>query len=130
MHAIKSKRMVLGAVALVIGLTGCASAGGGGTSGPRSSPTRLVLEDLQDEAVMQLDAYQAIQRLRPRWLQTRGTTNPMLYVDGVQRGTNLGELRSIRVADVQQMQYLSANDASTRFGTGHGGGAILLTTRR
>lgn len=127
MHNIKSRRAILGAFALAVGLAGCATAGTGGSSGSRSSATRIVLEDL--EGLEQYDAYEAIQRLRPTWLQSRGTAEPEVYIDGTRRG-DLRELRSLRVADIQEMEFMSANDASTRFGTGHAGGAILITTRR
>ena len=128
MHATKSKRMILGAFALAMGFAGCASAGGGSGTGGSSSPNRIVAADLA--GLEQYDVYQAIQRLRPRWLQTRGTDNPEIYVDGARRGGGMDELRSMRSADVQQMEFMSATDASTRFGTGHTGGAILITTKR
>ena len=127
MRAMKSKRMILTAFALAFGLAGCASAGGGGGSGPRSSGNRIVLADLEGHE--QLDAYQAIQRLRPQWLRSRGSGSPVLYVDGTRRG-GMDELRSIRVADIQQLEYMSSSDASVRFGTGHQAGAILVNTRR
>ena len=128
MYTTNSKRATLLAFALAIGLAGCASTGGTGESGPRSTPNRLVAADMQ--GLEQMDALQVIQRLRPRWLQTRSGDSPVVYVDGARRGSGLGDLRGLRSADIQQMEYMSANDASTRFGTGHTGGAIMVTTRR
>jgi len=49
-------------------------------------------------------------------------------VDGARRGS-LGDLQSILSTEIQEMQYLSAGDATNRFGTGHTGGAILVNIR-
>ena len=112
---------------LVVGLAGCASSGGGGGGGG-GGPNRLTNEALQP--VIQLDAYQAIQRLRARWLQPRGGNTPSVFVDNAERPGGLDALRGLPVADIQEMRYMSANEATTRFGTGHTGGAIMITTRR
>jgi hypothetical protein len=78
----------------------------------------------------QLDALQAVQRLRTRWLQTRaGLEAPVLYVDGTRRGS-ADELRFLRADEIERMEYMSPSDATTRFGTGHTGGAILVTSIR
>jgi len=80
--------------------------------------------------------YEAVQRLRPRWLQNRGIsstrsmapTPARVYLDNAPIGSP-GSLRSISVTDVERIEFLSASDATTRFGTGHDGGAILVITR-
>lgn len=129
MRVLMSKRTVVAVLALGLGLSGCASAGGGGgSSGPRSSPTRIIRDELAE--MQQLDAYTVVQRIRPRWLQLRANEEPTVFVDGARRSGGLTELRSIRVQDIQMMEYMSASDASTRFGTGFQGGAILVTTIR
>lgn len=121
-----SRKLALAAFALAVGLTGCASAGGGGSSG--GDPNLIVAEELAP--LQQLDAYQAIQRLRSRWLLARGGGTPTLFVNGARRGGGLGDLRSIRAADVAEIEYMSASDATTRFGTNMDGGAILVTMKR
>jgi len=86
--------------------------------------------------IPQGNAYDAIQRLRPRWLQSRGvssmrTSTPefaQVYLDNAPMG-GLGALRQISVGDIRQIRYLDSRDATTRYGTGHGGGAILVSTR-
>ena len=113
--------------ALALGLAGCASGGGAGGGGG-SGPNRLTAEDLVD--VQQLDAYQAIQRLRSRWLRGRGGQTPNVIVDGSARPGGLDALATIRTSDVEEIQFLSANDASLRYGTGNSGGAIVITTKR
>ena len=130
MRAFKSGRLMLASLALVVGLTGCAAAGGsaGGGGGGGGNPNRLTADELVP--VVQLDAYQAIQRLRARWLQARGGNMANVYVDGAERPGGLDALRGLPVADIERMQYMSANEATTRFGTGNAGGVIMITTKR
>jgi hypothetical protein len=125
-----TKRAMLFVSALLLGLTACAS--GGGTARPAGANANRIVRAELDAFGGQADAYQAVQRLRPRWLQVRsgvGNTVAVLYVDGGRRGP-VTELRSLRPTEIQRMEYMSASDATTRFGTGHSGGAILVTSLR
>jgi hypothetical protein len=54
---------------------------------------------------------------------------PRVYVDGTPLGEGLGVLRQMRPDDVLEIHYLSAADATQRFGTGNSGGAILVQTK-
>ena len=129
MRPLPAKSLMLVVFALTIGLAGCASGGGGGSDGaPRRSTNRIVADELA--TLQQLDCYQAIQRLRPNWLRTRGSSPPQILVDGSRQSGGLDLLRSYRAADVEEMRFISGTDATTRFGTGFDGGAIMLTTRR
>ena len=81
-----------------------------------------------------LSAHNAIEQLRPTWLRPRAaptlgtpTFYPVVFVDGMRWG-QLDELRSLGVSEVLTMEYMSPNDATTRFGIGHTSGAILVTT--
>ena len=82
------------------------------------------------------NAYDAVRELRPAWLTSRGVTsteNPgaggiQVYVDGVQMG-GLSELQSIGVDRIQELRFLSAEDATMRYGTGNTSGAIEVTTK-
>ena len=125
-----SPRRLFAFTALALTLAGCA-AGGGGTAGGarRGSSTRLVEADLS--GVSTLDLYDAISRLRPTWLrpQSRGTL-PMVVVDGTTQAGGVDALRTMRVTDVSEIQYMNASDATTRYGTGYTAGAIIITTRR
>lgn len=116
-------------VAVVI--QGCASSG---EQGPRGSGPVIEAEAIA--RVSATDAYQIVQNLRPAWLRTRGVISmqhprageAVVYVDGVSYG-DLGSLRQISAGDVARMEYLGAADATTRFGTGHAGGVIMVTTK-
>ena len=75
-------------------------------------------------------AMDVVRRLRPAWLRVRsGGDQPVVYIDRTRRG-GLELLNSLAIEVVQEMSYMSASDATTRFGTGHRGGAILVTTKR
>jgi hypothetical protein len=77
------------------------------------------------------DALDAIRKLRPHWLSTRGQqsfrTQPTvrLYVDGVPR-RSIEELRQIQPGHVRSIEYLNGGEATTRWGTGHAAGAIVV----
>lgn len=120
-------------LALVVSLGACASTGGG-PSYAGSGPDVIGPEEVRAEESRTDTAYELVQRERPSWLRSRGSsfsgdrTLPRLIVDGTDYG-RLDALRQFRVSDVEEIRYLSASDATTRFGTGYMGGAILLETR-
>ena len=123
----KTTVLFLTAFGLATGLAACASAGGSNDGGPRRDPNAITAEELVDFATT--NALDAIRRLRPRWLQGRGNLRPMVVVDGA-RMTNLEDaLQSIQAASVRTMRYMSATDATMRFGTNFLGGAIEVVTR-
>lgn len=82
------------------------------------------------------NAYEAVERLRPAFLRTRGPQSiqnpepvtPVIYVDGMRFGA-LHSLAQVPALGILSIQYLSALDASQRFGLGNEGGAILVTTK-
>ena len=80
-------------------------------------------------------AFDVVERLRPHFLRPRGPTTLVsdtrlvIYQDNLNLG-GVDMLRQIRAAELQEIRFLSASDATTRFGTGHPGGAIIVTTRK
>jgi len=122
---------LVAAFALVSGLSACAS-GGGGSGGARRDPNLITAEELAEYTT--LTAVDVVRRLRPRWLTGRGAgtggaNTPQLILDGARMGDAASELRSIAVSDISEMQYLSASDATMRYGTNFPGGAIVVTSR-
>jgi hypothetical protein len=110
---------------LLFVLSACASSGSSGSTG--SGPNLLTSEDLAE--VSSLSAFDAIQRLRPQWLQARaGQDLPRVVMNGSLMG-GVDNLRSIQVGDLTSMRFRNGRDATTRYGTGYGGGAIELSTR-
>jgi hypothetical protein len=82
-------------------------------------------------------AHDAVRELRPQWLLRRGPdlisvqgrAGAQVAVDNVLRG-GLDELRSIRVDSVEELRFIGATDAATRYGMGVQGGVIEVTLRR
>lgn len=111
---------------LAFGVLG-ACAGSGLTSG---NPDEISPQQVQ-EARPVSNAYALVQRLRPNWLEKRGTSsirNPsdiVIYVDGSRRG-GPDSLRQISVANVQSMRYMNPNQATLRYGSGHDHGVIQV----
>lgn len=122
-----------GAIALALALPACASSGGGG-SAATSNANVITFEELQRDPSMELLAL--IESVRPRWLRGRGTstlagqTPPSVIIDGQVQPGRVDALRSIRVTDVEEVRYMNAGDATTRYGPGMISGAILVTRRR
>lgn len=115
----------------VLVLSACASAGGGAG---RGDPSVITREEIEAQGTQQEDAYTLIRRLRPNWLRAKGTSiggerlYPMVLLNGTRYGP-LDELRSFRTVEVESLEYISATEATTQFGTGYMGGAIMVRTR-
>ena len=101
-----------------------------GRCAPTAPPSSVVARDeLLRTHVPKL--MEAIARLRPRFLERRGARRDqraVVYVDGTPAGS-IEELEEIPVADVVWVTFLRPVDATTRFGTDHVGGALLVRTR-
>lgn len=121
------------ALCLALLLGGAAACASAGSASSMSDPNKITAAEL--EASDQLDILTVIQRIRPRWLQARGSATfggqvgATVLVNDMQQG-GTGVLRNIRVVDVLEVEYLSASDATTRYGTNMAGGAILVTLKR
>jgi hypothetical protein len=121
----------------VVGLVGCASGSGGAQAGSGTSDDRNVVTEAQLVSVETLNVFEALQRLKPAWLRARGASSLAgadregirVYVDRVLMG-DVQSLRSVAVRNVQEMRFLDSRNATREFGTDHGAGAILVTTRR
>jgi hypothetical protein len=142
------KRILLPLLASMVLLAwGCASA----PAGERSRSDGQVITAEAIERSRHATVLDLIQAERPNWLRTRGggtlrTTEvtdartgdrvdvmdlpPLaVYLDGARYGT-LADLQGMRPAQVSRLEFLSAAQATGRFGTNHVNGAILVTTGR
>ena len=126
MRLYMSNRIMVASFALAVGLAGCAGTGGAGVGG--GSANELSEADFTPDMQV-LTLYQAVQRLRPAWLRGRGGQSPRVYVDGVMRG-GLEELEALRVDQITGAERMSPSDATTRYGTDHGGGVIFVLLKR
>ena len=79
--------------------------------------------------------YDAIQQAHPEFLRTRGFSSisnaradvPRVFVDNMDLG-DVQILKSIYPNDVAEVRRFSAEEATTRWGTGYVGGAIAVVT--
>ena len=114
---------------LVLSLLACA-----GTA-PRKSSARdrnlITAEDMKAQNFT--NVYDAIAAMRSNWLTPRGTdsfNNPTpvrVYFDTADLGT-VQSLRSIAPSSIAYVRYYDANDATARWGVGHGQGVIFVSS--
>jgi hypothetical protein len=81
------------------------------------------------------DLYTIVQQLRPNWLSIRGQATPMggvrqvrVVIDGTLQPGGAEVLRTLRGTQVDELRYLTGQDATTRFGMDVEGGVIVVTT--
>ena len=105
------------------------------TSAAASQGNSRLIVRAQFEQLAGQSAWWAVETLNPRRLQARtvsvnyGPSYARVVVDGTVRG-ELAELYRMNTDNIETMRYLSASDATTRYGTGYLGGVIEVTMRR
>lgn len=98
-------------------------------------PTGNVITREDIEKVNVLNAYDAISRLRPQFLNSHGPTTlsgtdngyPNVYLNHQLYG-DLQSLRNINIQGISEIHYYNGAEASTRFGLGNVSGAIEVIT--
>ena len=107
----------------------------GATSPARRSASSDVLSREEIEVSRATNAYELLQQLRPQFLRNRGAQSvndpragyPVVYINDMPHG-DLEILRSVSVREIDEIRFISAADATTRWGTGHTGGVIQVRT--
>ena len=82
------------------------------------------------------DVYNAVERLRPQFLRSRGATStrdvegnlPIVFVDEQRLGA-VASMRGLPVDNVREIRFIAPRDATTRWGTGYTAGVIMVVTR-
>lgn len=120
-------------VVAVLGLAACASTGGQGDGNGTSNARNVITGDQLQEMTGQT-AYQAVRRLKPRWLQRRGQVSfrfrtTLLVVVDEGQFYDLGYLHSLRADDVHEIRYMDPRAATLKYGDRANGGALLVETR-
>jgi hypothetical protein len=122
------------AVAVAWTLTGCAR--GAMPDGSAASNRKYVITQEQLAGTNSDNLYEAIEKIHPDWLTSRGptsVTNPAPTVVSVfMNGMMLGKadyLREMHVLDVSAVRYWDAGQATARFGNGHPRGVIEVSRR-
>ena len=101
----------------------------------RGSMNVIIMAEIANSGAT--DALQAVKLLRPAMLRGRNGSlgeNPngldiVVYVDGMRAGGQ-NALASVSAITIREIRLLNAADATTRFGTGHSLGAILVSTKQ
>lgn len=97
---------------------------------------RITREEIMNSAHKELDLFQVIRALRPRFLEgnpgvrsfgnsSAGSTPIAVYVDG-RRDTGLDALKNIEPLKVEEVRYLDPDRAAAEYGPSAAGGAILV----
>jgi hypothetical protein len=126
-----SSMLLVAAMACASG-SSAATEGGTATGAARNADV-ISAAELADPAIASGDALEAVQRLRPRFLMTRGAMSvknttagsthvsidggPLLAVDALSR---------LRPSQLFEIRYLNASDAAQRFGTTAGSGGVIM----
>ena len=117
------------AASLLLIVTACGSTG---TQRP-TSYDRNILTREEIRSASASNAFDLVRELRPAWLQVRGSksigqvTEVSVFLDGMRQG-GPDTLNGIRTATIEEMRYLTALEAQTRYGLDNTGGAILVRT--
>ena len=132
---------VVAALATALSL-GCVTAGAppSASSGGSRSQDVIAEAEIATRAREATNALQIIQTLRPQMLRSRGMTSvskgataddmlPRVYVDEIAYG-NLNSLSNLTASQIKEIRFINSRDATTRWGTGHMGGVILVSTRK
>ena len=123
---------------MAVMLVACGGGGTGTTAQPntQSRPIRGsadIITEAEINAGVYQNALEVVQSLRPAMMRPRqGGANAqaiMLYLDGV-RMSELNGMSTIPAERVREIRFINARDATTRWGTGHDSGVILVTTKR
>ena len=117
----------------LVAVIACASAGTS-TPGVRRDPNIITKQEIAAANVS--TGYEAISKLRPMFLKTRGRTTingqandyAIVFVDG-QRFGDLNSLNNIVASSILEARFLPGTEAVTRYGMEYGGGVIDIRTR-
>ena len=111
----------------IAAVLGCAT--GSGTPKPSRNPNLLTAKEIESANVS--TAYDAVERLRPLFLHSRGEISmsnqraqfATVYLNG-QRYGDLSSLRSLLASQVLEIRYYSVAEGAARFGLMNAGGVI------
>ncbi len=102
------------------------------------APNQVSRAEIDERGVNAHTAMQFLRRARPAWLRARGSNSltssgsmyPVVYIDNIRRPGGLSALFQVPLSEVRRMELVGPADATTRWGTGHQAGVILIVTGR
>ena len=102
---------------------------------PAAAAESDVITAAEIKAAQVYNAEEAVRRLRPRFLGTRGPTTlrgapgeTRVYLNDTEYG-NVSSLRTIEASVIREIRFLNSRDAQARFGSANNGSVILVLTR-
>jgi hypothetical protein len=106
-------------------------------SGASRGSDVITAAELSDPSVASGDALEAVRRLRPRFLASRGAQSIRiagagqvhLSIDGGPLQA-IGNLSRMRPSELSEIRYLNSTDAAQQFGTAAGSGGVILVRSR
>jgi hypothetical protein len=130
------RRAALAVSCLLLAACGSVSSSSPSTGYAFDQRNLITYEEIKAAKTPGWSAWDLIAQTRPNFLRTRGATSlrdptpvrAVIYLDGVLYG-KLETLRNLNIEEIREIEFISAGDATTRFGTDHLGGAILIRTR-
>ena len=129
---IRSQLVAALAIFTVASITACSMSSGSSSSSNRNRITGEQLATTNSSTV-----YEALEMLRPRWLNSRGpvsmTDSEEARANVYMNGTRVGDLeylREVYVMDVEALRYWPPGEAGARFGMGNPRGVIEIIPRR
>jgi hypothetical protein len=131
----------------LVALLACSSGGatsGGASAARRGGANLITAEEIVSSGGNMESALDIVERLRPTMMRPRASTFGAVRSDGTQGGESipvvafvdeirLGDvtnLRSVPAAQVLEIRYISATDATQRWGTGYSSGVIQVITKK
>jgi len=106
-------------------------------AGPGVPPDNTLITEAMIDSAHAYNAYDAIRRLRPEFLISRGkmTFNPNVppalpnvYVDGMYYG-DASTLLAITAGAIESIRFFNSSEAQYRFGRGNMAGVIAVLTK-
>jgi hypothetical protein len=102
----------------------------------RPTPSHLVITAEEIREVVAMDAYEAVEVLRPQWLVLRPANiigEPAqqalpVYLDDFRLG-DTDDLRGLSVHRIESIRFIGAASATARWGVGNSRGVIQVVTR-
>jgi hypothetical protein len=133
---INRRSLSAGLAVLLVASSGSCSTRGGETS--TSNRNLVTHEELI--ATNARNTYEALERLRPSWMTSRGPANmgnvrdasesvANVYINGNRMGS-LDYLKQVYVSDVHEIRFWNPGEAGARFGMGNPRGVIEIIPRR
>ncbi len=108
-------------LSLVVLVLGCSGSSPSTSTAPSRNERLIIAEEIATTNAR--NAQEVIERLRPMWLNRMPGT---LYMNDVYTSLSL---RDIEAGEIRSIEFLTATDATTRFGTNHARGAIVIKTK-